>query len=116
MNYTQHDKDGNPVKHKDLQEKSIWCKDGEKIEEAFVNKYGEKLNVTINPQKQTNPYAPDLLFDNKHFADLKTQNTPFFKAKKLYNIDSSYAIVFNRKDAERYYKDYPDIIIYFWVE
>jgi hypothetical protein len=47
---------------------------------------------------------------------LKTQNTPFFKAKKLFDIDPSYAVVFNRKDAERYWKLYRDIIIYFWVE
>lgn len=116
MSYSQFDKEGNKINHKDLQAKSIWCKDGEKIETAFVNKYGTKLNLIINPEKNTNPYAPDLMYDNSILADLKTQNTPFFKAKKLYNIDSSYAVVFNRKDAARYYKMYPNIIIYFWVE
>ena len=45
MAYLQYDKDGNLVNHKDLQAKSVWCKDGEKIEEAFVSKYGKKLNL-----------------------------------------------------------------------
>ena len=69
----------------------------------------------LTQKKSTNPYAPDLI-NNSKIADLKTQNTPFFKAKKLYNIDPSYTVVFNRKDAERYWKLYRDIIIYFWVE
>lgn len=116
MSYSQFDKDGNLVNHKDLQAKSIWCKDGEKIEEAFVLKYGHELNLGINPEKTSNPYAPDLVFDGDKIADLKTQNTPFFKAQSLYNIDPSYAVVFNRKDAVRYYKKYPEIIIYFWIE
>lgn len=116
MAYQQFDKDGNEVNHKDLQAKKIWCKDGEEIEEAFVNKYGTKLNLIINPEKVENPYAPDLLYNNTQIADLKTQNTPFFKAQSLYNIDPSYAVVFNRKDAVRYYKYYKEILIYFWVE
>lgn len=116
MSYTQYDKEGNLVSHKDLQDKKLWCKDGEKIEEVFVGKFGESLDLIINPEKKENPYAPDLLYQSEHLADLKTQNTPFFKAKELYGIDSSYAVVFNRKDAIRYYRNYPDIIIYFWVE
>lgn len=116
MAYSLYDKDGNIVSHKDLQAKSIWCKDGEKIELAFVSRYGGKLNLKINPEKATNPYAPDLVFGENHLADLKTQNTPFFKAKNLYGIDPSYAVVFNRKDAVRYYEKYPGISIYFWVE
>jgi hypothetical protein len=115
MNYTQYDKDGNIVTPTDLQNKKLWCKDGEDIEEAFVSRYGNQLGLTINPEKSSNPYAPDLI-KNSNIADLKTQNTPFFKARKLYNIDPSYAVVFNRKDAERYWKLYRDIIIYFWVE
>jgi len=115
MSYTQYDKEGTIVTPSDLQNKKLWCKDGEKIEEAFVSKYGNQLGLIINPEKSTNPYAPDLI-KYSNIADLKTQNTPFFKAKKLYNIDPSYAVVFNRKDAERYWKLYRDIIIYFWVE
>ena len=47
MAYLQYDKDGNLVNHKDLQAKSVWCKDGEKIEEAFVSKYGKKLLMLL---------------------------------------------------------------------
>ena len=69
MSYSQFDKEGNEINHKDLQAKSVWCKDGEKIEEAFVNKYGTKLNLIINPEKHTNPYAPDLMYDNSILSD-----------------------------------------------
>lgn len=116
MAYQQFDKDGNEINHANLQAKSIWCKDGENIEEAFVKKYGKRLDLSINPEKTENPFAPDLVYQEDQIADLKTQNTPFFKAKSLYGIDATYAVVFNRKDAIRYYRKYPDIIIYFWVE
>jgi hypothetical protein len=116
MAYQQYNKDCVEITPKDLQNKTLWCKDGEKIEQVFVNKFGAKLGLIINPEKTINPYAPDLLKDNTLLADLKTQNTPFFKAKDLYGIDPTYAVVFNRKDAERYLKHYKEIIIYFWVE
>tara|TARA_B110000238_G_C15956108_1_gene365351 strand:+ start:222 stop:776 length:555 start_codon:yes stop_codon:yes gene_type:complete len=115
MGYTQYDKDGNIITPSDLQNKIQWCKDGEKIEEVFIDRYGKKLGLIINPEKVKNPYAPDLM-KGINYADLKTQNTPFFKAKKLYNIAPTYAVVFNRKDAERYWKLYKNITIYFWVE
>lgn len=116
MAYQQYNKDGVEITPQDLQNKTLWCKDGEKIEQVFVNKFGTELGIIINPEKTVNPYAPDLLKDNSLIADLKTQNTPFFKAKNLYGIDPTYAVVFNRKDAERYWKHYKEIIIYFWVE
>lgn len=116
MKYEQFDKEGNAISHQDLQAKKDWCREGEKIEEAFVNKFGTDLDLKINPEKVENPFAPDLVYQNVRLADLKTQNTPFFKAEKLYGIDASYAVVFNRKDAIRYYRLYPEIIIYFWVE
>lgn len=114
--YKQYNKDGVEITPQDLQNKTLWCKDGEKIEEVFVSKYGQELDLIINPAKKVNPYAPDLLKSNEFIADLKTQNTPFFKANDLYGIDPTYAVVFNRKDAERYWKQYKEIIIYFWVE
>ncbi|WP_286760617.1 hypothetical protein [Salegentibacter sp. UBA1130] len=115
-NYKLYDKNGVEVNHSDLQSKKLWCKNGEQIEEAFVEKFGDKLKLKINPEKSTNPYAPDLVYEEQILCDLKTQNTPFFKAEKLFGIDPTYAVVFNRKDAIRYYRKYPDIVIYFWVE
>lgn len=100
----------------DLQDKSRWCKDGEKIEEAFVREYGERFGLIINPEKKTNPYAPDLLNINTgKLGDLKFQSTPFFKAMLLYKIDPTYAVVFNLKDKLRYQKEYPQLEIYYWV-
>ena len=116
MSYKLFDNNGNQVDHYDLQAKKRWCKEGERIEEAFISKYGKKLGLIINPEKETNRFAPDLLYNSGNLADLKTQNTPFFSTRSLYKIDPTYAVVFNRKDAVRYYKNYPNIIIYFWVE
>jgi hypothetical protein len=113
--YTQYDQFGNIITPEDLQNKTLWCKEGQKIEEAFVEKYGTQLQVAINPQKVVNPYVPDLV-NQQGLADLKTQNTPFFKARKLYELNPSFAVVFNRKDYERYRDKYPNLDIYFWVE
>jgi hypothetical protein len=116
MAYTQFDRFNKIVTPSDLQNKHLWCGKGERIEQAFVRNYGDQLDLHINPEKASNPYAPDLQKTNGNLADLKTQNTPFFKAGKLYGIDPSYAVVFNRKDYERYKKHYPLLEIYFWVE
>ena len=116
MSYKLFDIDNKELHYHDLQDKSRWCKDGEQIEEAFVRQFGEKLGLVINPEKKTNPYAPDLLnIKNGKLGDLKLQSTPFFKANSLYKIDPTYAIVFNLKDKLRYEKNYPEIEIYYWV-
>lgn len=104
----------------DLQNKSVWCSHGETIEHAFVKKHGRKLNVKINPEKESDKYALDLI-NTKHnlLADLKTQNTPFFRSKSLYDIDPQYAVTFNQKDALRYTEylnNAGEIFIYFWVD
>lgn len=117
MAYTLYDKDGQEINHHDLQDKTKWCKDGEKVEQSFVRIHGEVLNISINPEKETNPYSPDLLnLTTGIRGDLKTQNTPFFKSQYLYGIDPTFAVVFNLKDRERYIKLYPDIDIYYWVD
>lgn len=117
MGYKMYDRDGKEVFHHDLQDKSHWCRDGEKLEEAFVRLYGEQLNVAINPQKKEDPYAPDLISTkNGALIDLKYQSTPFFKAGKLYGIDPTYAVVFNHKDRTRYQDAYPGIYILYWVD
>lgn len=116
MVYKQFNKHGNTITPEDLQNKILWCKEGERIEEVFVSKYGDKLGLVINPDKKSNPYAPDLLKSTGGLGDLKTQNTPFFKVKKLYGLNPSYTVVFNRKDYERYRSIYPGIEIFFWVE
>ena len=100
----------------DTEDRGWWYLHGEALENKFVNLCQSKfkLNAQINPEKQHNRYAPDLLVDGK-IADLKTQNTPFFSASR-YKIEPRYAVTFNRKDYERYKKLYPQIVIYFWLD
>lgn len=115
--YKQFGIDGKEIGHHDLQDKGVWCEDGASAEEVFVKKYGAKLGLIINPEKENDPYAPDLLnIRNRFLADLKTQNTPFFQAKSRFGYDPQFTVVFNGKDRERYRKNYPDIEIYFAVD
>ncbi|MEQ8473015.1 MAG: hypothetical protein RIC35_17605 [Marinoscillum sp.] len=104
------------IDHKDLQDKAFWCRHGSRIEESFVAEYGTKLGAEINPEKNSNPYVPDLLIKEQYLADLKTQNTPFFSASERYGYDPTYTVVFNEKDRRRYSEKYPDIYILFWVD
>lgn len=100
----------------DTEDKSWWVVHGANKEILFVEKVCPKLNLgaVINPAKKGNPFLPDLIVDGK-LADLKCQETPFFKAKEIYNIDPQFAFTFNQKDYQRYSARYPDLIIYIWV-
>lgn len=115
MAYKLYDRDGNEVVFGDLQDKGPWCERGAGYEEVFVRRYGGRLGVIINPEKERNKYAPDLRSGGR-LGDLKTQNTPFFQAQPRYSIDPQYAVVFNEKDRERYRRYYPAIDIFFWVD
>jgi hypothetical protein len=105
----------NAVVH-NTEDRSWWYQHGEKLEESFVNvcKDNLKLDICINPEKEKNKTAPDLLHKGK-IADLKTQNTPFFMSSK-YNVEPRFAVTFNRKDYHRYEKLYPSIEIFFWID
>ena len=98
------------------EDKGWWCHHGEKFEHTFVELCRAHLGIDakINPDKQTNIYAPDLIVEGV-ISDLKVQNTPFFVARR-YGLDPRHTVTFNRKDYERYKKLYPGINIYFWVE
>lgn len=100
----------------DTEDKSWWLQHGENLELEFVAKCQNLLGleIIINPIKQQDKTAPDLLFQGQ-IADLKTQNTPFFSASR-YRIDPRFCVTFNRKDFERYEAFYPEIIIFFWVD
>ncbi len=117
MPYKLYDKNGKTIDHHNLQDKSPWCKAGASKEFVFIEKFGEKLNLIINPEKEKSPYVPDLLnTKTEMLSDLKVQNTPFFQAKIKFGMDPQYSVVFNQKDMERYQKLYPNIDIYFWVD
>jgi hypothetical protein len=100
----------------DTEDRNWWYLHGVNLEEAFVRICNQHLSIRamINPDKRFNKYAPDLKVDG-NLADLKTQNTPFFTARK-YGLDPQYTLTFNRKDYERYKSQYPTIDIYVWLD
>jgi len=116
--YQLYDEDGNIVNLGDVENRPSWYESGASEEEVFVKKFGADLNVSINPEKVENPAALDLVF-NGSLADLKCQKTPLFTAKSHYNIDPTYAVTFNLKDALSYGpwgRNYPGLHVFFWVE
>ncbi|MGY1425632.1 hypothetical protein [Lysobacter sp. A289] len=98
------------------EDKGWWCHHGLQLEQAFVGLCNSHLKIPAmeNPEKATNPYAPDLVVEGV-ISDLKVQNTPFFVSSR-YGLDPRRTVTFNRKDYERYTNLYPDINIYFWVD
>lgn len=116
MGYKLFNASGSEIVQSDLQDKMEWCQKGENLELAFLNEFGNEFELILNPDKATNPTVPDFLYaPSNRLADLKTQNTPFFKSKKLFGIDPQFAVTFNKVDLERYQKLYPEILIYYSV-
>jgi len=109
----------------DTEDRSWWYKYGEIGEKYFVEWVCPDLDIdcVINPMKEKDPTVPDLIA-NGRLADLKTQKTPFFTAGRYSKTvdgeqiayDPTYTVTFNVKDANRYFKHYRDIDIYFWVK
>lgn len=117
MAYKLFSLEGMQINLHDLQDKGPWCQTGASFEEVFVTHYGKRLSIKINPEKATNPYAPDLLNTaTNNSGDLKTQNTPFFQAGYRYGLDPQFTVTFNVKDFKRYTEYYSRIEIYFWVK
>ncbi|MFZ5877878.1 MAG: hypothetical protein ACOY0R_00760 [Chloroflexota bacterium] len=117
MTYQLFDLHGQEVTPVDLQNRAAWYRHGVRREDVFVETYGDSFGVRINPAKKTDPTVPDLLHQ-RHLADLKCQNTPFFHAYKL-GIDPTYAVTFNLKDAYSYGpwgKAHADLVIFYWVD
>lgn len=101
----------------DPQDKPAWLLHGEQLEHEFVALMGVQnpgSRIRINPEKTHRPTAPDLLFGSGMLADLKVQNTPFFKAGR-YGLDPRFTWTFNEKDLVRYRRLYPGISIYVWI-
>ncbi len=103
------------IKPTDTEDKLSYCEFGVVKEGEFLQKIVPLLglDIKLNPEKETNKYAPDLLY-NGELADLKTQLVPFFTASR-YKQDPQYSVTINRKDLVRYWKLYRDITIFFWV-
>lgn len=100
----------------DPQDKSWWLEAGLRREVGFVETIAPGLGLTaiINPAKEHDPYAPDLMV-NGGLADLKCQTTPFFRAESFYGVPVRYAVTFNRVDCQRYAEQHPDIDLVWWV-
>lgn len=117
MAYQLFDRDNRPISQADLQNRAAWYEHGLSAEQVFVSRYGSRLNVAVNPAKQRDPTAPDLVFRG-HLADLKCQNTPFFLAHR-YGLQPTYAVTFNLKDALSYGPaghDYRGFHVIYWVD
>ena len=95
------------------EDKLSWCEYGEEKEGSFVQTRLSEIGLvgSANPNKKKDKYTHDLFVSFQ--SDLKTVRTPLFKAKELYGIDPQFAVTFNHKDAERYKKLYPKIIVIF---
>ena len=87
------------------QDRFAYYRLGEKYEDKFVQICQHyEIDAEINPEKKTNPYAPDIIMNGK-ISDLKTQTLPFFMSEKKFNISPLDTISINRKDVERYKKN-----------
>lgn len=83
MSYRLYDCGGKEITQHDLQDKGDWCQTELSIEQAFVSKFGAQLHVAMNPKKQTDPYAPDLVeMPAQTLADLKTQKHTFLPSQR----------------------------------
>lgn len=99
----------------DTEDKIAWCRDAEGDEKAFAvgRLFTLGLGGYINVAKRSDPFTHDLFINFP--ADLKSVRTPLFKSRELYGIDPQYAVTFNVKDAQRYAKLYPNIVVVFDV-
>ncbi|HEM3464651.1 hypothetical protein [Streptococcus suis] len=104
------------------EDRNQWYKLGEKKEILFVKSVVPNLDreLIINPDKKDDPTKIDLWdVTNNRPADLKVQTTPFFTSSKHpykgSHYDPQYTVTFNKKDYEKYKKEYPNADIYFWV-
>jgi len=113
---------GEPMPHApdapaDPQDKKAYCEYGVKKELEFCTFFDQNVElggVIINPKKETDPFAPDIILYGD-LADLKAQRTPFFTAAR-YKLDPRFTVTFNKKDAQRYAELYPHLTIVFWID
>ena len=115
-----------PISFDDLDNKAFWCRHGERQELAFVNvmrKIESPYTVQIHPEKERNPYHPDLLCVDERtgravVGEVKIKNSPLFYASKKYSVPSQYALTMDLKDSFNYewhLRRGTDILIFIWV-
>jgi len=111
------------VSFDDLDNKAFWCNLGEDKEKAFINvmkKIDTGYSVDIHPEKETNPYHPDLEIiknNQKFLGEAKIKNSPLFIAER-YGVDPQFALTMDLKDSFNYIKWLEkgvDILIFLWI-
>ncbi|WP_146531846.1 hypothetical protein [Vibrio cyclitrophicus] len=127
MPYELRDFNNNVIEFYELNEKSFACKHGESQEELFVHTFQRLKNegvlntscsVEIHPEKEVNPYHPDLAVNGLQLGELKSKASPLFIANK-YGISPQFALTMDLKDSFHYSKFLDrgiDISIYIWVK
>ena len=112
------------ISFKDLDNKAFWCKLGEEKEEAFVKyckRTASKYKIQIHPEKETNPYHPDLLVKVngiEQIGEVKIKNSPFFFAEK-HGVNPQFALTMDLKDSFNYTRllnEGTDLLIFIWVK
>jgi len=95
---------------KSNQDKQAWCREGERRERDFVAENPiEGWAVAMNPQKQTNVTAYDLV--GMVPMDLKSQTTRWKQSQERFGIPPQYAFTINAIDLQRYQRHYPNILM-----
>ena len=112
------------VSFNDLDNKAFWCNHGENKEHAFVkvmSKIDTDYQVDIHPEKENNPYHPDLVVkhnDKTYIGEAKIKNSPLFIAQK-YGVSPQFALTMDLKDSfnyDKWLKRGEDIKIFIWVK
>lgn len=99
----------------DTEDRYWWYRHADQQEQAFVKMMrSHGFDVRRNPEKLLDPKVPDLMADKEKLSELKSQNTPFFKAAVFYGLPARYTVTFNRDQYEFYLEKWPDLYIYFW--
>lgn len=101
------------------EDKIAYCYHASDIEEPKFVEFFNSLSysgfkIQINPEKQNDKFTCDLLVNGDR-GDLKTQDTPFYKAEDWYKLDPQWAVTYNEKDYLRYKKTYSSKNIPFYV-
>ena len=102
----------------DYADKEGWYKYGEHTEKYFAEVFCPSIgiyNIRINPEKEYNKYAPDLLIDD-NLADLKGCYKPFFTTQSKFGMPPESSVSFDRVDYCRYMSYYSSIKTIFWLD
>ena len=112
------------ISFEELNDKAFWCSLGAEKEKAFV-KFMSEIDspyvISIHPEKQNDPYHPDLLVkigDKELIGEAKIKNSPLFIARK-YGADPQHALTMDLKDSFNYSRRLRqgiDLLIFAWVK